>query len=158
MYTSSALHKAGCHPATPTLHCVTPVCPTRQRFGLALKPICGAPLRFALSLDAARDLHQSLGAYLALYACQSPRSSDMPSRDGSPQEGQKVAPMAMSSAAAAGLWYEPSPSSSNSASQRPFAASRIQKVPARVRWLNATACVMVLALSLRGWSSFHSRR
>lgn len=141
-----------------TLRCVTPVCPVRNAVGLAFECNAGgSPLRLAISRDEAAALHSALGDYLARCACQPSSSCGSPNRDGLPHEGQNVAPMARSSAAASGRWYDPSPSSSNMACQRPSRDSRIQNMPARVRWLNATMLFMVLALSVDGGWNFHSR-
>lgn len=140
------------------LRCITPVCSVRNRVGLAFEQ-AGAtrPLRLAIARDDAAALHAALGDYLARCACQSVSSSGNPNCEGLPHDGQNVAPAARSSAAAAGRWYEPSPSSSNMACQRPSRDCRIQKVPARVSLLKATMLFMVRALSMGGWWNSHSR-
>ena len=140
------------------LRAVTPLCPQRGYVGLAFDMPDGSVVRIALPAGQARALHADLAAYLALCGCQSSKSSEMPSALGSPHDGQKVAPMAMSSAAAAALWYEPSPSPSNIACQRLLLSSRIQNVPARVLWLKAVNWFMVRALSMGGGWNFHSRK
>lgn len=111
---------------------ITPRCPLRERVGLAFDMPDGAVLRLAVPEQDARLLHAYLARYLALCGCQSLKSSEMSSSDGSPQDGQNVPPVASSSAAVAALEYGPSASSSNMACHIPSGCSRTQKVPARV--------------------------
>lgn len=140
-----------------TVRSVSRGCEVTGRVGISVDLPDGTTRRLALDLKDARFLHAGLVDYLAWCGCQACSSSGSPSADGSPHDGHSLAPLATSSAAPAGCAYEPSASSSNVASQRPSLRSRIQKVPARVRWLKATMLCMVRALSMGGWWNFHSR-
>lgn len=65
---------------------------------------CGAALRFRMPKSSARLLHVSLGEALDGYAADHPSSvSGIPSRDGSPNDGQVPVPVAMASAQACGV-------------------------------------------------------
>ena len=100
-------------------------------------------LRIRLPVESAHGLVDAAAAYLGRCGVQSPRSSGMPSPLGSPKLGQKVYPLASSSAAGCGLAYEPRESPSNTMCQRMSCCMAIQKVPCRVLWLYATGLMLL---------------
>lgn len=79
----------------------TPVCPQTGRLCIAFDGDDGKVTRLAISRDSARRLADTVLGYLA--ADQSARSSGIPSEAGlMPLAGQKVTPLATSSAATCG--------------------------------------------------------
>lgn len=56
------------------------------KIGVSFETEDGKPIRLVLKTDSARHLMESLGDYLD----HSDKSLGIPSRDGSPHEGQKV--------------------------------------------------------------------
>lgn len=100
----------------PTLRSVHPVADD-STVAIAFDHPGRPPIRLVLDAETAGRLVETLGTYLGAWRLGMKlhwdRSSGMPNPDGSPNDGQNVAPLASSSAADCGLGYEPRPSPSN---------------------------------------------